>query len=852
MKLKKNPIPRFADLPILRCWPILVFIIAVVISVIAFAPTLSAYSVLQAPDGMPTFARVGLFRRFIPLCSEQPVFPIFDDLLRLLPPLIRHEWCYIISTALLAVAGAAYMRAIGLPLFASCAGGLTLAFSGYNWTLFNAGHGGIFFAMPYIVFAFAIAERLFRAPRWFHFALIPLCFTAGITIQADITILFGLLYAAYLVFRFILAARTEGFKPYFARTSRAFAFGIPLALVIGAIACAPALKRLFTEVAADRNKQIEQSVEAAAKNSETESDPENAAWIFATNWSLPPEDCLEFIAPTLRGLDTASRDAPYWGRLGRTYGWEKSKQGFFNYRQHSVYLGAASCAFAIFGLVTTLAFFPIRKRPTAEPKKTVNPSPFTLNLFWATVFLIALLLAFGRHTPFYNAFYALPFMDKIRAPVKFLHICELALSVLFAGGIASLMQTNVARQPRFKISAIVSIAIISGIAILCLALAFIFPVESKTEFWSSIGIAGKTPDTLVALWKGSLIRAFIILALCAGAIGLRLIDGAEKYAKIAAAAIALIAVFDLAESGSRFVVPLDYSHKKTPSIVAEALAQNGADIHGSSYSYIFLAKQILPPSVPFMDALADGENYHLYSAEPVQGDTAESPRVLIYSAFGNDIFRRFAFQGVQAIFAPVDLATDMSRRGNAKIVSSFDITKNNMLVPARNPQTPQVVLLRPTATLPTASVFHSWQSADTATNAVALAAARGFDIANTAVITSTNFVARSSPRPRSAAVWEESPLSNGGRRAILSADTEEEGLLVYSPVMLGGALKVRATVNGVPAPIHTANLMWRAVPVPAGKSTVEIRPVTNPSSAVFAIAFAMLFVFCLFLYCRER
>ncbi|MCL1910512.1 MAG: hypothetical protein FWG05_06230, partial [Kiritimatiellaeota bacterium] len=759
----KNSRFSICDFQVRRLWPVLLFFAAAAICAIAFAPTLSSYSVLNGPDGMPSFQKFGLFRRMAFLFSETPVFPTFDDALRVLPELARHSISYIVATALFAVAGAAYMRAIGIRVLPACAGGLALAFSGYNWTLFNAGHGGIFISMPYIAFAFALIERIFQKPRWHYFALLPLCIIPGIRMQPDVTVLFGMTLGAYAVFRLACEFRKIKQRREFPRYVR----GVFIALVVGVLAGAPTVKRLFTEVAAGREEQIQQSVKAAEvaeANRDASPHPENsakkagniakhAAWIFATNWSLPPDDCLEFISPTPRGLDTTSQSAPYWGRLGRTDGWEGSKQGFHNFRQHSTYLGAVTIAIAIFGIIFAIMSL-VSKCENENLENCEIAKLRNFMFFWAAVFIVALLLAFGRYTPFYRLFYALPFMDKIRAPVKFLHICEFALSVLFAGGLTAL-NGGVADQRRGgpqvrRHTALISIAIIAALALVCLFATSFVSEKSQPEIWRFMRINSDTAKSLAALWKGALARGFFLLALSTGAIAAA-IWAPRKIAVGAVAFVAIVGIIDIAENGSRFVLPLDFSYKAEPNAAAEALIAKSIPIEGARYSYVplissgiqtgadtFLYRlqqgQIFHPEVMFFDTLG---KYGISSADPMQGDTTESSRVIIYNAFGDDTFRRWEFQGVRAVFATFNEAKKLLQTGRVQLVAGFDIGPGPRFQTPADKTNPRVVLLRPDNPLPTASVFHSWQGADTATAAARTAAARDFDIANTAVLTGT-------------------------------------------------------------------------------------------------------------------
>ena len=58
--------------------------------------------------------------------------------------------------------------------------------------------------------------------------------------------------------------------------------------------------------------------------------------------------------------------------------------------------------------------------------------------FWWVVVLIALPLAWGRHAPFFQIVYHLPYFSTIRSPDKFLYIVTLAMVILFGYGIHGL------------------------------------------------------------------------------------------------------------------------------------------------------------------------------------------------------------------------------------------------------------------------------------------------------------------------------------------------------------------------------------------------------------------------------
>ena len=48
-------------------------------------------------------------------------------------------------------------------------------------------------------------------------------------------------------------------------------------------------------------------------------------------WSLPPEDCLEFLVPGIYGNDSFRPPYPYWGRLGQPHDFQPGRM-MPNYR----------------------------------------------------------------------------------------------------------------------------------------------------------------------------------------------------------------------------------------------------------------------------------------------------------------------------------------------------------------------------------------------------------------------------------------------------------------------------------------------------------------------------------------
>ena len=226
---------------------------------------------------------------------------------------------------------------------------------------------------------------------------------------------------------------------------------------------APQFGRALFHDLAGRDKQIaDTSGKAASADGKGEASREER-WKFCTNWSLPPEDTLEFVSAEVHGGSNDPRVSPknpYRGRLGQQIvvppgpggrhpvTGEIVKPGdhiWIPYRQHSLYFGILTVVFAIVGIVGWWR--------RADAQERVPPTPSTEHQalgtkhqalgtsysdvpFWSISALIVYLCALGCFTPFYRLVFALPFGDYLRAPVKFVHLLEFCTAVLAGYGFA--------------------------------------------------------------------------------------------------------------------------------------------------------------------------------------------------------------------------------------------------------------------------------------------------------------------------------------------------------------------------------------------------------------------------------
>ena len=116
-------------------------------------------------------------------------------------PYLWTEFQYAFAAFMSALGMVYFLRGRGLPRVAAYGAGLLLAFSGYWFTLFSAGHLGWFQWMTYGVFVFGLIDRALEKGKPRHWLLLGACLAWGSMRQPDLWLLFSAFSWVYFVFR---------------------------------------------------------------------------------------------------------------------------------------------------------------------------------------------------------------------------------------------------------------------------------------------------------------------------------------------------------------------------------------------------------------------------------------------------------------------------------------------------------------------------------------------------------------------------------------------------------------------------------------------------------------------------
>ena len=282
-----------------------------------------------------------------------------------------------------------------LNAWAVLCGGLAAFWFGNNFTMIYPGHA----FKPYVVLFFICSLLSAGIASWrggiLWGSFVGLMFAQ----QPDIALFFALFAGIYLIFRLWLR---DGFK---------FLRWIPVLVPAAAVALLFAAEPLLSGY----KMNIQDTAQVQTENPAEK-------WDYITQWSWPPEESIAFIAPGYTGWRSGEPEGPYYGRMGRSAGWEQTRQGFMNFQLDSLYLGFIPIAFALFALFSA--------------RKSSHRNEI---LFWSVAACAAILLSFGKYFPLYSLFYQLPVVNNVRAPVKFIQIFQVAIGILAAFGIHQLM-----------------------------------------------------------------------------------------------------------------------------------------------------------------------------------------------------------------------------------------------------------------------------------------------------------------------------------------------------------------------------------------------------------------------------
>ncbi len=319
-----------------------------------------------------------------------------------------------VALLLLGLSAWFFLRRLGLSQAASVLGGVAASLNTDPFSYACWGLAPISVCMAAIFTALGCLAPRLGDKWWAQLALAGLCVGFSIMEGYDTGAILSLYVAAFVLFQALVEPRAAGIRVVKGLGR------VGLVAMLAAFMAAQALSTLI-------GTQVKGIV-----GTEQDSQTKEQRWTEATMWSLPKIETLRVIIPGLFGY---RMDSPgggnYWGSVGQVPGVPQSRHS-----GSGVYAGLLVVLVAIWGVAR--AAHSSDSPYTAEERRWI--------WFWAGAAVVSLLLAYGRHAPFYQFFYKLPYFSTIRNPVKFMHPFTISIVVLFGYGLEGLWRSYVQRN----------------------------------------------------------------------------------------------------------------------------------------------------------------------------------------------------------------------------------------------------------------------------------------------------------------------------------------------------------------------------------------------------------------------
>lgn len=465
----------------------------------------------------------------------------------------------------------------------------------------------------------ALASRSHGHP-WVKTVLGGFAVGLGIMEGFDIGAIFSLYIAAFVVFT-ALVSEGNG-------RARVVKGGLALAAVAGCAAFISACT-LATLV----GTQIKGIV-----GTQQDTQTREQRWDEATMWSLPKVETLRVIIPGLFGY---RMDAPgggnYWGSVGQQPGWEEHHMGLARHSGSGEYAGVAVVLVAFWALFRSLR----------RQQNSYSDLERKMIWFWAGAALVSLLLAFGRHAPFYRLIYVLPYFSTIRNPIKFMHPFHLCVLVLFAYGLEGLFRSYLAKRgpsasgtswsfkswlakapalDRQTVMTLVAILIagIVGVTIYALSMGELRGYLQRAGFPEPLAVEISRFSLMETVW-------FLVFLSLSVAFVIGVMSGlfSGERTTFAGVVLGLILVSDLGHGDRHWIRYYDYTEMYSTNPVIDLLRDRPFD-HRVAARLAPLRQSYLATGKPgeFLSAIAEDWLQHKYQFYNIQSlDIVQMPRM---------------------------------------------------------------------------------------------------------------------------------------------------------------------------------------------------------------------------------
>jgi hypothetical protein len=703
------------------------------------------------------------------------------------------------TLALLAMA--AFLRELELPRPAALFGGVVYAWQGDILPFVFPGHYAYIATWPFFAIAAWGALRAQRTRHWAYAVISGASCGLMVGLQPDrgsiASLLIGILYAAPVL--------RDWAEWRLSLRQLALCAGVALAIALAAFLA------LFQSYIVGVKMGGEASREQTYK--------------LGTQYSYGPEDTLTYLVPGALGWHSSSNNGPYWGRIGQWPDWPQNHQGTRNLNLAISTTGTLSAVLALMGGCLLLPGRWLGADRLTERQRLYGR-------VFLTCGLVAVILAWGYHTPFYRVLFELPLMDKWRNPLKWLEWTNFALVVLSAYGVQHLLASFETVTPEIAVvrrraawfvggmTALFGIGLLGSYPLEVILVAKLqtdgYEADQITHIVGTLRLSLAVALVLTALfglllrglWKPERLREWSLPNPLLDRVWERMLRP-EFMPLTLALGLAGLSVAQLGWVAGQFIEPIKLKLLTETNPLLEQLRSEGDQVRVS-----------VAAQDPYLNVLLQNQFY----ANPISClDISAASRIPDdFNGFlrnlDNNHTRLWFLAGVKNVVVPQEFMPQLQH--DAGIIANVDHADGYVLTPTKG------------------------------------------DLPSHALVTMRDYLAKATFVPRAEVIPDDAALLKrindaawNPRETVLFASsppvspanvaspTDQVTVETYTPQEIkidaqsskGGYVLVNdaydpdweTEVNGAPAPVLRADYILRAVPIPAGSSTIAMHYIAH-------------------------
>lgn len=777
----------------------------------------------------------------------------------ILKPLLFAKFYVPVSLLILGISAFVFFRQLGFSPAICILGGLAAAlnmnsFSNACWGQCSRAltQAATFFALAALQSA-SVGRKLFL-----KYILAGMAVGFGIMEGFDVGALYSIVVAAFAIF---LALNSEG------ELTKRLAKGIGKVVVVAIFSAIVAAHVLITLI----TTQV-----IGVVGSEKDAQGKLERWYFTTQWSLPKLETLRVIIPGLFGyrmVDAGSHLYPgsYWGKVGQD---PRRDLGMnVGYDRHS---GSGEYAGILVVLVGGWALV----QSFRKKNSIFSTQERRVIWFWSGTALICLLLAWGRHAPFYKLIYMLPFFSNIRNPIKFMHMFHLALIILFGYGLQGMVRRYiegakvVVLSPGERIkqwwrslegydrATMWLLFLFIGLSVLG-TMIYSSSKSNLIDYLQKIGFPDSFIATQIANFSINEVYLYLLFLLLSSAVIILIMSGffAGARGKVAFILLGVILVGDLCRANAGWIIYYDYKEKYATNPIIDFLRQKpwnarvSYDVRIAGINLLNMTGTTLPQQVSQLEQTFAMLYYqewlqHHFLYYNIQ--TSNYPQMPRMPKDYEAILKTFAtlpllpkywqltntryLVGLATFADLLNTHLDPAQK-RFKIHTAFDLeAKPGVERPSRLEEltaTPKTnglfALIEWQAALPRAALYTRWEVATNEQSALQRLTEPSFDPWKSVVVL-TNL-----PQPQSDEQATATPVeikSYAPKEVVLEVETKQPSVLLLNDRF---APDWKVWVDGQPSSIFRANFLMRGVYLPAGKHNVVFEFLPSPLSLFISL-----------------